>query len=62
MRALSELGLGQLSLANFWLDAADTEEQEDEQDEQESTTLSQEEKNAQDALLKCKWFLIWQLE
>lgn len=55
MRALSELGLGQLSLANFWLDAADTEEQED---EQESTTLSQEEKNAQDALLKCKWFLI----
>lgn len=59
MRALSELGLGQLSLANFWLDAADTEEQED---EQESTTLSQEEKNAQDALLKCKLLLIWQLE
>lgn len=56
MRALSELGLGQLSLANFWLDAADTEEQED---EQESTTLSQEEKNAQDALLKCKWFLLY---
>ncbi|KAI7881185.1 hypothetical protein K492DRAFT_207026 [Lichtheimia hyalospora FSU 10163] len=54
MRALTELGLGQLSLANFWLDAADTEEQEEEQG---STELSQEEKNAQDALLKSQEYL-----
>lgn len=55
VRALTELGLGQLSLANFWLDAADKEEEEEEEEEEkeESTTISQEEKNAQDALLKC---------
>lgn len=57
VRALSELGLGQLSLANYWLDAADTEEQEEEEQEDESTTTSQEEKNAQDALLKCMFSL-----
>lgn len=58
VRALTELGLGQLSLANYWLDAADTEEQEEQEEEEEdSTTFSQEEKNAQEALLKCMFCL-----
>ncbi|KAG2220132.1 hypothetical protein INT45_006160 [Circinella minor] len=61
-RALSELGLGKLSLANYWLEQADeqrdddeeNEENEEEEEEEQKKELSKEEQNAYDAIIQAK--------
>ncbi|KAI9278754.1 nuclear pore complex subunit Nro1-domain-containing protein [Phascolomyces articulosus] len=56
-RALSELGLGKLSLANYWLEQADEQGEDDEdeeKEEQEKKELSKEEQNAFEAITEAK--------
>ncbi|ORZ25484.1 nuclear pore complex subunit Nro1-domain-containing protein [Absidia repens] len=56
-RAISQLGLSRLSLANYWLDRMD--EMEDEDDKQEDQTEpTTEERNALDAILEAKKYFI----
>ncbi|KAI9499152.1 nuclear pore complex subunit Nro1-domain-containing protein [Zychaea mexicana] len=54
-RAHSELGLGKLSLANYWLEQADEQQGEEDDDEDEpKKELSKEEQNAFDAITEAK--------
>ena len=52
-RALSELGLVKLSLANYWLEQADEDVDEDEE-EKEKEELTKEEQNAYNAIVEAK--------
>ncbi|KAI8140396.1 nuclear pore complex subunit Nro1-domain-containing protein [Fennellomyces sp. T-0311] len=61
-RALSELGLGKLSLANYWLEQADEQAGDDDDEEEEKKELSQEEQNAFDAIVEAKNYFEQALE
>ncbi|CAO3577033.1 unnamed protein product [Absidia cylindrospora] len=57
VRALSQLGLSRLSLANYWLDRMDDMEDEDDKQE-DQTERTSEEQNALDAILEAKKYFI----